>query len=114
MCICTDDEGVSRSNLTMEYVKAVERYGLNYSTLKRLSRNCLEYAFIPGESLYQNHDFNQLPKDFSGLRETSWQPGEAAALAMSSNPKLSRQVLLERAFISFEHSLANGFREEQQ
>ena len=48
VCITTDDEGVSRSNLTVEYVKAVERYNLDYATLKQISRNCLEYSFLPG------------------------------------------------------------------
>ena len=47
ICLCTDDEGVSRSNLTMEYVKAVQRYGLAYDDLKKMSRDCLVYSFLP-------------------------------------------------------------------
>ena len=46
MCISTDDEGVSRSNLTMEYVKMVRAYDLSYRELLGMSRNCLHYAFM--------------------------------------------------------------------
>ncbi len=49
LCVCTDDEGVSRSNLTMEYVAAVRRYNLGYADLKRLVRNCIDHAFLPAE-----------------------------------------------------------------
>jgi hypothetical protein len=49
LCVCTDDEGVSRSNLTMEYVAAVKRYDLGYADLKRLVRNCIDHAFLPEE-----------------------------------------------------------------
>ena len=38
VCLTTDDEGVSRSNLTMEYVKAVQRYDLEYEDIKAISR----------------------------------------------------------------------------
>jgi adenosine deaminase len=49
LCVCTDDEGVSRSNLTMEYVVAVRRYDLNYADVKRLVRNCVDHSFLPEE-----------------------------------------------------------------
>ena len=47
VCLTTDDEGVSRSNLTMEYVKAVQRYDLRYSDIKTISRDCLKHSFLP-------------------------------------------------------------------
>lgn len=43
--IATDDEGVSRSDLTREYTRAIESYGLSYAQVKRLVRNSLEYSF---------------------------------------------------------------------
>lgn len=52
--IATDDEGVSRSDVAHEYQRAVETYGLSYFDLKRLSRNSLEYSFLPGASLWAN------------------------------------------------------------
>ena len=50
VCLTTDDEGVSRSNLTMEYVKAVERYDLGYDDVKTISRDCLEHSFLPEDT----------------------------------------------------------------
>ena len=47
VCLTTDDEGVSRSNLTMEYVKAVQRYDLGYDDIKTISRDCLAHSFLP-------------------------------------------------------------------
>ena len=47
LVIATDDEGVSRSDVTHEYQRAVETYGLSYANLKRLSRNSLDYSFLP-------------------------------------------------------------------
>ena len=49
VCLTTDDEGVSRSNLTMEYVKAVQRYDLDYDDIKTISRDCLSHSFLPDE-----------------------------------------------------------------
>jgi adenosine deaminase len=53
MAVSTDDEGVSRIDLTHEYQRAVETYDLDYSTLKNLSRNSLEYSFLSGRSLFE-------------------------------------------------------------
>ena len=43
--IATDDEGVSRSDMSREYLRAVETYGLSYADLKQIVRNSLEYSF---------------------------------------------------------------------
>ena len=65
----TDDEGISRGNLTMEYVRAAQWFKLSYGTMKWLAFNSLEYSFLPGESLFVDGDFNTLkaeattPKD---------------------------------------------------
>lgn len=45
--IATDDEGVARSDLTNEYQRAVEEQGLNYREIKAISRNSLEFSFLP-------------------------------------------------------------------
>ena len=43
--IATDDEGVSRSDMTHEYLLAVESYRLRYADLKRIVRDSLQYSF---------------------------------------------------------------------
>jgi hypothetical protein len=45
VALVTDDAGVSRSTLTLEYRKAVEEQGLDYRTLKRMARNSIAYSF---------------------------------------------------------------------
>lgn len=47
--IATDDEGVSRSDLTHEYLRAVQSYGLDYAELKKIVQNSLKYSFAEPE-----------------------------------------------------------------
>ena len=54
--IATDDEGVSRIDLTHEYVKAADDQDLTYSELKQSARASLEHSFLHGESLYTSPD----------------------------------------------------------
>jgi len=54
VALATDDEGVSRSEMSREYLRAVEDQGLNYAQLKMIARNSLEYAFIGGASLWSD------------------------------------------------------------
>ena len=54
VALATDDEGVSRSDMTHEYLRAVETYGLSYADLKRMARESLEHSFIPGDSLWSD------------------------------------------------------------
>lgn len=44
--VATDDEGVSRSDMTHEYLRAVESYGLSYADLKKIVRDSLQYSFV--------------------------------------------------------------------
>ncbi|TNE36348.1 MAG: adenosine deaminase, partial [Alphaproteobacteria bacterium] len=46
LALSTDDEGVSRIDLTHEYQRAVETYGLSYKELKTLSYNSIDYSFL--------------------------------------------------------------------
>ncbi len=79
--LSTDDEGVSRINMTHEYVRAVETYALSYADLKQMVRTGLEHIFLPGASMWREPDvFTRASaacasdtlgggKAFSGLRE---------------------------------------------
>jgi adenosine deaminase len=53
VALATDDEGVSRTDLTHEYLRAVQTYDfLTYPLLKRMARLSLEHSFVPGASLW--------------------------------------------------------------
>jgi hypothetical protein len=52
--ISTDDAGVSRSDLTNEYMRAVVENGLTYEDLKRISRFSAAFAFLGDKSIWDN------------------------------------------------------------
>ncbi len=108
--INTDDEAISRSNLTMEFVLAASRYDLRYAELLELSRNSLEYAFIEGQGLYLERDYAKLRPGFANVRDAGWVPSAEATEAMRGDLKLRLQVRLEREIVAFEQGLENGFR----
>jgi adenosine deaminase len=50
VALATDDEGVSRSDMTEQYEQAVTEQGFGYRALKRFARDSLRYAFLaPGD-----------------------------------------------------------------
>ena len=54
VALATDDLGVSRSDMTQEYMKAALEQGLGYSDLKRMAKASLEHSFLPGASLWES------------------------------------------------------------
>jgi len=46
IALATDDEGVTRSNLTDSFERAVLGYGIDYPTLKTFATNSIRYAFV--------------------------------------------------------------------
>lgn len=44
--LATDDAGVSRSDITQEYLRAVETYHLTYRDLKKMARASIAYSFL--------------------------------------------------------------------
>jgi len=46
VALATDDAGVSRSDITHEYLRAVETYHLTYSDLKKMARASITYSFL--------------------------------------------------------------------
>src|SRR5208337_4872998 len=61
VALSTDDEGVSRIDITHEYVRAALDYHLTYQDLKRLARTGMEHDFLPGSSLWAAPDVFATP-----------------------------------------------------
>ena len=99
----TDDEGVNRSVLTMEFVRAARAYNLLYADLKELARNSLEYAFVPGDSLFVDHRYRHIRPEFAGINKPGWKPDAAAQRLLTASEKMQVQARLEQAFAAFEH-----------
>src|ERR1043166_2508099 len=75
VALATDDEGVSRSEISREYLRAAQDQNLGYLQLKMLARNSLEYAFISGASLWSDAKkpvpVAQCAPDFSTMKLNS-------------------------------------------
>ena len=52
VALATDDQGISRSSMAGEYMRAVVDQNLDYRTLKRMARTSLDKSFLPGGSLW--------------------------------------------------------------
>jgi adenosine deaminase len=102
VALSTDDEGVSRIDLTHEYQRAVATYGLDYASLKQLSRNGLTYAFLPGDSLWDAPDVALPVASCAGEILGVSQPGSACAAYLESSEKARLQWALEADFAAFE------------
>jgi adenosine deaminase len=99
----TDDEGVSRIDLTREYVRAVQTYGLRYSDLKKMVRTGLEHSFLPGPSLWKKQDdYLQVNAACSGEVIGAEKPTSSCATFLKSSEKAHQQWELERRFHAFE------------
>jgi hypothetical protein len=54
VALATDDEGVSRSEISREFLKAATEQGLGYLQLKTMARTSLQFAFISGGSIWSD------------------------------------------------------------
>src|SRR5258708_34624377 len=106
VALSTDDEGVSRIDLTHEYVRAVETYGFSYADLKQMVRTGMEHTFLPGSSLWATpDDFAQAAAPCSRDSLGAEKPSTRCKDFLNSNEKANSEWGLERRFKSFESSL---------
>ncbi len=103
VALSTDDEGVSRINLTHEYVRAAQTYALSYVDLKSMARTGLEHAFLAGASLWREPDNFTRPAP-ACARDTlgAAKPSAACATFLQGSQKARQQWELERRFREFE------------
>ncbi len=106
VALATDDEGVSRSDMTHEYLRAVETYSLSYADLKRMARASLEHSFIPGDSLWSGGSGSRHPAPCSKA-ETSGKNSDDRVSAkcrqfIQTSERARVQWQLETAFAAFE------------
>jgi adenosine deaminase len=103
VALSTDDEGVSRIDLTHEYVRAVQSYHLQYADLKELVRTGMEHNFLPGSSLWRDADvFTRTVSACSQDALGAEKPSSGCGAFLQSNEKAQQQWELERRFRVFE------------
>ena len=103
VALSTDDQGVSRIDLTHEYVRAALEYHLTYQDLKQMARTGMEHNFLSGESLWAAPDeFTALADACKGQPAGSEKPGAGCKKFLDGSEKGSAQWELERRFRAFE------------
>ncbi len=112
MALSTDDEGVSRIDITNEYIKAVMEQGASYNDLLTLSRNSLTYSFIPGESLWTKNIISNADCA-NDLKLENRSPSQYCQAFLDTSTKASMQWSLEQKINQFEGYLVLETKENE-
>jgi adenosine deaminase len=103
VALSTDDEGVSRIDITREYVRAALDYHLSYQDLKQLARTGMEHNFLPGASLWNAPDVFTTPAAACKTQVLgSDKPTAGCKTFLDGSEKAAAQWELERRFRAFE------------
>ena len=103
VALSTDDEGVSRIEITGEYVRAALDYHLSYNELKQLARTGMEHNFLPGASLWAAPDAFTVPAAACKAQVLGADNTTAGCKKfLDGSEKAAAQWELERRFRAFE------------
>jgi adenosine deaminase len=100
VALSTDDEGVSRGQLTNEYQRAVLSYNLTYAEVKEMVRNSLEYSFAPGASYWKKGSYTAPVADCAGGKQNP-----VCVDFLRNNEKARLEADLEDRFAEFERTI---------
>ncbi len=106
VALATDDYGISRSEMTQEYLKAVEDHDLGYTQLKSMARASLEHAFISGKSLWRDAKRSLVIRECErdGAQSNDKSLSSECRRFLEGNEKARLQWELEKAYAQFEKS----------
>jgi adenosine deaminase len=103
VALSTDDEGVSRIDMTHEYVRAATEFKLGYVDLKNMARTSIEHSFLPGASLWQKADaFTAVNPACSTSPLGAETPSGSCIDFLKANAKAAEQWELEHRYKVFE------------
>ena len=102
VALSTDDEGVSRIDITHEYVRAAFDYHLSYAELKQLARTGMAHSFLSGADLWAQPD--QFSKTAAACADA---PGSAKLSTgckafLAASEKATAEWELESRFVAFQ------------
>ncbi|WP_406446011.1 adenosine deaminase [Streptomyces sp. NBC_00631] len=110
--LATDDPGVSRTDISHEYQYAAGTYGLSYPELKDLARASLQYAFLPGRSLWRGNPtrdgYRPVAACAGRLPGSGRPPGAECRALLDASPKAAVQWREEAASVSFERTFGRA------
>jgi len=103
VALSTDDEGVSRIDITREYVRAALDYHLSYQDLKQMARTGMEHSFLPGDSLWAAPDAFTIPAAPCKVQTLGADlPTSDCKAFLDGSEKAAAQWELEHRFRAFE------------
>jgi adenosine deaminase len=103
VALSTDDEGVSRIDMTHEYARAATEFGLGYLELKKMARTSVQHAFLPGQDLWVKMDtFTAVVPACAGQVVGADTPKGACTEFLAANRHAAQEWELERRFLKFE------------
>ena len=101
--LATDDEGVSRSDMTHEYLRAVESYHFSYADMKRMARQSLEHCFLPGKSPWADTKLVfRMTTDCNTDSPAAGKPSASCEAFLAASERARMQWKLEGEFEKFE------------
>ena len=101
VALSTDDEGVARSDMTHEYLRAETDFAIPYPTLKRMTRQSLEHSFLPGKSLWAS-TIGVFKPVAACAADLAGNPSHACSEFLAESEKAKEQMKLEQEFAKFE------------
>lgn len=106
VALATDDLGIARSEMTQEYLKAVEDHDVSYTQLKSMARASLEHAFVAGKSLWRDAKRSLIVRECErdGAESSDRSISAECRRFLDGNEKAWLQWELERSFARFEKS----------
>jgi adenosine deaminase len=102
VALATDDEGVSRSDMTQEFLRGALDQDLTYAQLKTMVRSSLEHAFIAGASLWNDARSFKPAKECATDMGTPHPPSATCQSFLKKNTKANLQWELESQLLTFE------------
>jgi adenosine deaminase len=109
VALSTDDQGVFRSDITDEYLRAFTVQKLGYRTLKNMVRTSLEHSFLPGPSLWAAPSrYDRVTEVCANDALGDAAPSADCAQLLINSERAAMQWKLEADFRAFEKTLAHS------
>jgi adenosine deaminase len=102
VALATDDQGVSRGDMTQEYLRAVETYALTYTDLKGMARQSIEHSFLPGKSLWTDTKTFRRDAACNLDHPENDRLSKTCQKFQNENERAAEQWKLETQFVQFE------------
>jgi len=101
VALSTDDSGISRTELSSDYVAAVKN-GATYADLKSAARNAIAFSFLAGEGLWTDPNVYRKPVKACAGQIGNAEPRGACADLVARSDKAREQWRHERLLREFE------------